>query len=318
MTVPVAVLDTASAELAATVRAAAGPGLDLRFAATADAAGFAEVLRGVRHAVVRGVPMPAALLDAAPDLALIHQWGTGTDNIPVAQALARGITVARSPGRNAPSVADMTLGLMLAVLRRIPAADAAMRAGGWKMDALWSGGRDLGALRVGLVGFGAIGQAVARRLDGFGAEVVYYRPSGPHPERDGWLPLAELIATSDLISLHMPHAPGAGPVIGAAQIAAMKPGAVIVNTARGALIDEAAMTEALARGRLGGLGLDVFATEPLPAASRLARLPNTVLTPHVAGRTEDNLLRMVRHWAGNIRAHAAGAPIPPADLVLAG
>ncbi len=316
MTIKVAVFETLDAGTAAAVRAAAGADLELHFAPTPDAGGFAGVLEGVRYAVVRGMKMPAALLDHAPGLVLIHQWGTGVDNIPVREALARGIAVARSPGRNAPSVADMTLGLMLAVLRRIPAADARMRAGGWKMDALWSGARDLSELRVGLIGFGAIGRAVARRLDGFGTEVVYHRPSGPFAGRTGWLPLDELIASADLLSLHLPYKPGSPPVLGAREFATMRPGSVVVNTSRGQLVDEAAMIGALREGRLGGIGLDVFEDEPLRADSPLRGLSNTVLTPHVAGRTEDNLARMVRHWAANIRTHAAGAALPPGDLVV--
>jgi phosphoglycerate dehydrogenase-like enzyme len=315
VTVPVAVLETVDARLAETVRAAAGPALDLRFAPTLDAGGFASVLPGARYAVVRGTRMQAGLLDAAPDLVMIHQWGTGIDNVPAAEALARGIVVARSPGRNAPSVADMTLGLMLSVLRRIPAADARMRAGGWKMDALWEGARDLSELRVGLLGFGAIGQAVARRLDGFGATVFYHRPSGPWEERPGWMPLTELVASVDVLSLHLPLTPENRHIIGRREFSRMRRGAVLVNTSRGPLVDEAAMLEALREGWLGGLGLDVFEAEPLPAGHPLLAMPNTVLTPHVAGRTEDNLTRMVRHWAGNIRAHHEGRPLAPEDLV---
>jgi len=315
MTIPVAVLETVDGPLAEAVRAAAGPDLDLRFAPSLDAEGFAAVLDKARYAVVRGTRMPAALLDRAADLVMIHQWGTGVDNVPVAEALARGITIARSPGRNAPSVADLTIGLMLSVLRRIPAADARMRAGQWKMDAIWGGARDLSELRVGLVGFGAIGQAVARRLDGFGAEVAYFRPSGPLAGRPGWQPLDELIASVDLLSLHLPLSRDNRHMIGARELAAMRGGAILVNTARGPLVDEVAMVAALASERLGGAGLDVFETEPLPPDHPLLTMPNVVLTPHVGGRTDDNLNRMVRHWACNIRAHAAGQFLATEDLV---
>lgn len=315
MTIAVAVLETVDDRLAAELRDLAGGDLDLRFAPTPDEAGFARVLPGARYAVVRGVRMAARLLDLAPDLAMIHQWGTGVDNIPVAEARARGIIVARSPGRNAASVADMTIALMLRVLRRVPTADAAMRAGGWKMDALWQGARDLSALRVGLLGFGAIGQAVARRLDGFGCDVVYHRPSGPAPGRDGWLAQADLLGSVDVLSLHLPFTQQTRHVLDSRAIAGMKQGAVIINTARGGLIDEAAMIAALREGRLGGAGLDVFEREPPDPANPLLSLPNTVVTPHVSGRTQDNLVRMVSHWSVNIRAHHAGRALEAQDLV---
>ncbi|MCR8725662.1 2-hydroxyacid dehydrogenase [Frigidibacter sp. ROC022] len=314
----VAVLETVDDALAAAVRAAAGPDLDLRSAAGLDAEGLAAALKGATYAVVRGARLTPELLDGAPDIRMIHAWGTGLNCIPLEAAQARGITVARSPGLNAPSVADLTLGLMLAVLRRIPAADARLRQGTWKMDALWEGARDLSELRVGLVGVGAIGQAVARRLRGFGCDIAYTRPSGPLDGQPGWLPLEGLLESVDILSLHLPLNAATRQLLGAAEFARMRRGAVLINTSRGGLVDQAAMIEALVSGQLGGLGLDVFDPEPPAPDNPLLSLPNTVLTPHVGGRTEDNLTRMVGNWARNIRAHHAGQPIPASDIVFSG
>ncbi|MGO4916389.1 2-hydroxyacid dehydrogenase [Pseudogemmobacter sp. W21_MBD1_M6] len=316
MVFPVAVLEPMNAGMQAKVRTAAGPDLDLRFTASAAAADMAAVLADVEFAVVRAVALPAALLGHAPNLRLIHQWGTGTDGIPVSEARARGIQVARSPGLNAPTVADLALGLMLAVARRIPQTDAGVRAGAWAPDALWDQAFDLCEARVGLVGFGAIGQMVANRLAGFGATVSYTRASGPVAGCDlTYAPLDALLAGSDVVSLHVPLTPDTRNLINATRLAAMKPGAILINTSRGGLVDEAALAAALASGHLGGAGLDVFATEPLADDSPLRDIDSLVMLPHVGGRTRHNLDRMVGHWAGNIRIFAQGGQITAANLV---
>ena len=312
----VAVLEPLNANMQAKVQAAAGPGLDLCFTASAAPQDMAAVLDGVTYAVVRATPMPVSLLDHAPQLRLIHQWGTGVDGIPVAEAKARGITVARSPGINAPTVADLAVGLMLAVLRRIPQNDRILRGGRWAPDTYADQAFDLGDCKVGLVGFGAIGQQVAKRLAGFGSKVSYTRASGPLVGCD--LPhesLDQLLATSDIVSLHMPLTLETRQIVNAERLAAMKPGAVLINTSRGKLVDEAALIAALASGQLSGAGLDVFETEPLPDNSGLHKLDNVVMLPHVGGGTRTNLTRMVGHWSGNIRRFAEGGQIDSAFLV---
>jgi phosphoglycerate dehydrogenase-like enzyme len=318
MATRVAVLEYFAPDMQARVRGFAGDGLDLVFPASNDRADFAAILHDADCIVVRGVKMDAGLLDAAPRAGIIHQWGTGTDGIPVAAALARGMVVARSPGRNAPTVADLAIGLMLSCLRRIPQTHAALRGGTWAADGLWDTGRDLTGARVGLIGYGAIAQAVARRLAGFDCEVCHTRASGPLPGVPGFLPLDELIARSDVLSLHLPRVPATEGLLNRARLEAMPKGAILINTARGGIVDEDALAGLLRSGHLGGAGLDVFEDEPVDANSPLLQLETTVTLPHIGGRTRDNMARMVQHWAGNIRHHMQGGQLDPAVLVQGG
>jgi D-3-phosphoglycerate dehydrogenase len=312
---PVAVLEPLPADMQAMVRSYA-TGLDLRFAPSASDADFAATVQGAPYIVARSLGLSAATLQQADAVRLIHQWGTGTDGIAVDVARARGIPVARSPGLNAPTVADLTLGLMIATLRRIPQIDLATRNGAWAPPALISGARDLNGMTVGLIGFGAIGQQVARRLQGFDCNVVYYQRSGPVQGRsERYATLDEIFRTCDLISLHAPLTDGTRNLVGAAQLAQMKAGSFLVNTARGGLVNEAALTRALQNGPLAAAGLDVFAQEPVNPDNPLLQLDNVVALPHVGGRTDDNIARMVAHWAANIRAFDAGHQIDPDCMV---
>jgi len=306
--VRVALLEQFAPEVQPRLRELAGDGLDLVFCASDSLADRAAVLATADYAVVRAVKMPPELLDAGPRLRMIHQWGTGVDGIPVAEARARGLIVARSPGRNAPSVADLTIGLMLACLRRICVGDARIRAGDWAEPDLYEIGRDLSGARVGLIGYGAIAQAVERRLHGFDCTVL-------HSRANGGMPLDEMIDQVDVLSLHAPATPATRHLINEDRIARMLRGAVLINTARGELVDEVALTKALISGQIGAAGLDAFEREPLPEDAALRQAPNTVFSAHSGGRTRDNFARIVRHWAGNIRAHAAGNALDPADLV---
>lgn len=307
----VALLEHFGEEVRPRLQALAGDDLDLVHCASNSFEDRAAILRDADYAVVRSVKMPAELLDAAPKLRLIHQWGTGTDGIPVAEARARGITVARSPGKNAPSVADLTVGLMLAALRRLCVGDARIRAGDWAEPDLYETGRDLTGARVGLVGYGAIAQAVEKRLAGFDCEVIHSRASGGA----GSVPFDDMIGRVDILSLHAPATPETRHLINADTIARMRRGTVLINTARGELVDEDALAAALNSGQIGAAGIDAFAVEPLPANSPLRDAPNTVFSAHSGGRTRDNFARIIRHWSGNIRAHAAGQALDPSDLV---
>ena len=312
---PVAVLDVLTAEVQEQVRGYAA-GLDLRFSPSASAQDFAATVRGAPYIVARSLGLPAEVLQQADAVQLVHQWGTGTDGIALDVARARGIPVARSPGVNAPTVADLTIGLMLATLRRIPQIDAATRAGNWGPAALISGARDLNGMTVGLVGFGAIGQEVARRLSGFDCTVLYHRRSGPMADTAArHATLDEIFSTCDVVSLHAPLTDSTRHLVGAAQLAQMKPGAFLINTSRGGLVDEAALTTALQTRAIAGAGLDVFAQEPVNPDNPLLALDNVVALPHIGGRTDDNLERMVSHWAANIRAFDAGQGIDPQCIV---
>lgn len=313
---PVAVLEPTTGEARARIETICA-GLDLRFPKSGAPEDFAEVVGDAQYVVTRGLRFPPEVLDQAPNVKLIHQWGTGIDGIPLDKARERGISVARSPGMNAPTVAEATIALMLATLRHLPKVHAAFRAGQWDMPDLWKEARDLGACTVGLVGMGAIGQEVAKRLKGFGCEVIYTRASGPSRDMDlTFADLPELLGKADVVSLHLPLMDSTRHLIDAGTIAQMKQGAVLINTSRGGLVDEPALIAALDDGRLSAAGLDVFEIEPTPVDNPLLAHENTVTLPHVAGRTLDNFDRMVSHWAGNIRAHAEGRGIEPTCMVI--
>ncbi|MGI3170867.1 2-hydroxyacid dehydrogenase [Pseudooceanicola sp. C21-150M6] len=313
---PVAVLEPASAEMRARIETLCH-GFDLRFVEGSAVDDFIRAVDGAEYVVTRGLRFPPEALEAARALKLIHQWGTGTDGIPLDAARARGIQVARSPGMNAPTVAEATLALMLATLRQLPQVHNAFRAGQWDMPDLWRQARDLSACRVGLIGMGAIAQEVVIRLRGFGCPIAYTRASGPDAALDlQYLPLDELLANSDIVSLHLPLTDQTRHLMNTDAIAQLPQGSILINTSRGGLVDETALLTALERGHLAGAGLDVFEGEPVTRPGPLLSHPATVTLPHVAGRTLDNFDRMVRHWAGNIRKHATGAPIDPECIVL--
>jgi D-3-phosphoglycerate dehydrogenase len=227
-----------------------------------------------------------AAIEAAPNLRVIGKHGVGVDNIDLVAAAERGIPVVWTPGANASAVADMAMALLLAGARQLVEADASFRRGEWNVYA----GIALEGTTVGVVGFGNIGQAVARRLAGFDAKVIAYDPFQP-PEVFAKLgvrqvTMDQLIAESAIISLHLPFAPGERPLLGEAEFAKARPGVGIVNTARGGLIDDRALADALASGEVGFAALDAFTEEPLAHDSPLRTAPRTILTPHSAAFTE--------------------------------
>jgi phosphoglycerate dehydrogenase-like enzyme len=253
-------------------------------------------------------PVTAEVMDASPRLRLVQKLGVGVNTIDLDAARARGIIVTNLPGVNARAVAEMALGLMLAVLRRIPAFDRDVRAGrGWPLDpAVPERLGDIGGRTVGLLGFGATASCLAGMLDAIGARVVHHRRDRSAP---GWMALDDLLAASDVVSIHLPLTAETKGLVDAARIARMKPGAVLVNTGRGGIVDEAALADALASGRLAGAGLDVFALEPVDVASPLLALDNVVVTPHVAWLTADTLARAVELGAANCRRLLRGEPV---------
>ena len=285
----------------------ASPGLEVDVCPENDDAGFlaamaeAEVLWHVLK------PCTAAVIAAAPKLRLIQKIGVGVNTIDIEAARARGIAVCNLPGTNAQAVAEMALLLMLATLRRLPQFDASLRAGGWAaspevQDHLG----ELHGRTVGLVGYGDIPKRLAPVLAALGCRVLYTARS-PKPGAVGdFVDLPTLLAQSDVISLHVPLTPETTHLIDAAAIARMKPGAILINTARGGLVDQAALTAALASGRLGGAGLDVFAHEPADPADPLFRLDTVVVAPHVAWVTTGTFDRCFALAAENCRRLAAG------------
>jgi D-3-phosphoglycerate dehydrogenase len=234
----------------------------------------------------------ARVIEAAASLRIIARHGAGSDGVDLPAATARGIVVTTTGPANAGAVAEYTFALLLGLLRKVTAADAGMRDGQWSRAPLV--GFALEGRTLGIVGCGAVGTRVARMAQAFGMDVLASEPTRPDaaPSPVPTLPLHEMLSRADIVSLHLRQTPWNAGVIDAAAIAAMKRGAVLVNTARGELIDEAALIAALQSGHLAGAALDTFAVEPLPQTSALRRMPQVLLSPHVAGQTDDALRRV--------------------------
>ncbi|WP_280825751.1 2-hydroxyacid dehydrogenase [Mycobacterium sp. OTB74] len=284
--------------------------VDVRFCAEDDDLTF---YRGLADAqvlwhVLR--PVSAADLVRAPQLKLVHKLGAGVNTIDVEAATSLGIAVANMPGANAPSVAEGTVMLMLAALRRLPTLDRATRAGcGWPTDpTLGETVRDIGSCTVGLIGYGNIAQRVETIVTAMGATVVHTNSRGAqgHP---GWRTLAELLAESDIVSLHLPLTEQTAGMLDATALARMKPGSVLVNTSRGAVIDEPALVQALHGGPLSAAGLDVFATEPVDPENPLLTMDNVVVSPHVTWYTADTMRRYLTVAVDNCQRLAEGRPL---------
>ena len=244
-----------------------------------------------------------AVMAACLQLRLISIWGTGTDNIDLEEARRRGITVTNTPGVAAPSIAEHTLALLFAVARKIPQLDAEVRRGAWPRGSMVQ----LTGKTVGVIGLGFIGQRFARLAQGIGMRVIAWTM---HPRDLGFemVPLETLLRESDVVSLHLRLSPDTHHFLDAARLAMMKPSAILVNTARGAIVDEAALAEALANSRLAGAGLDVFGVEPLPSGHAFTALPNVVLSPHCAGITPEVLEAGLALSLDNVESWLAGSP----------
>ena len=244
-------------------------------------------------------PISGHDLEKAPRLKLVHKMGAGVNTIDVEAATRLGIAVANMPGANAASVAEGTVLLMLAALRRLPELDRATREGrGWpSVPTLGETVRDIGGCTIGLVGYGNIAKIVEKIVVAMGAHVLHTstRDDG-HP---GWRSLPDLLVASDIVSLHLPLTDATAGMLDRAALARMKAGAVLVNTSRGAVVDEDALVDALSTGPLAAAGLDVFAVEPIPAGNPLLGLDNVVLTPHVSWYTADTMRRYLEHAVDN-------------------
>lgn len=250
---------------------------------------LAADLADAQALVVRSATrVTAALIASSPLLRVIARAGTGVDNVDVAAASARGIVVMNAPGANSVSVAELTLGLMLALARHIPAADAAMKQGRWEKKRFL--GEELRDKTLGLVGLGRIGQEVARRAAAFGMRVLAHDPFISEEVALGLgvdlVSLDDLFAQADYVSLHMPSTPQTRNLINAERLSRARRGIRIINTARGDLIDEQALADAIEAGQVGGAALDVFVKEPT-VDHRLQRLPQVVATPHIAASTRE-------------------------------
>jgi D-3-phosphoglycerate dehydrogenase len=279
-----------------------------------DTDDIAEHLAGVEVLVVHKAPVPERLLEAAPDLELVAAARGGTENVDVAACRERDIPVIHAPGRNREAVADYAVAMLLARLRDIPAHHGALSTGEWEQ--VFDPERlppDVRTTEIGVVGFGNIGRGVARRLGGFDATVLAHDPYvGDAAVREtGAVPLGlgELLERADAVTLHVRLSPETEGLLGAEEFARMKPSAFLVNTARGGLVDEAALVEAIRADEIAGAALDVFREEPLPADHDLLDCEGVVLSPHVAGSTRDAVLGGPRILAEDLARWLEGEPL---------
>lgn len=320
MTHRVAFLDVMDAKVREEIRSALPPGFAIDFAETSDRR---EQLAMVAEAdfILTSVPVDAAMIRAAPRLKLLHKWGIGVDKFDLEAARQAGVPVAITFGANAGAVSEHVLMLMLATYRRLPLADAKLRQGVWLRPQLRAQCYQVSGKTVGLLGFGNVARMVAHRLAGFEVEILYsdIRRADMATEkalRATQVPFETLIARSDILSVHVPLTPATKGMIGIETISRMKTGTVIINAARGGIVDEAALYDALVSGKLHGAGLDVFAMEPADPSNPLFQLDQVVVTPHTAGSVIDLVAAIAHHAFDNMLTVLRGEKLPATDIVV--
>lgn len=286
----------------------------------ADGAVIAEYLQktGAEGIVSRMGRLDAAVMDAAPQLRVISKHGVGVDNIDIQAAADRGIPVLVATGANAVSVAEHAIALLLATVKRILPLDAGLRAGRWEKPGF--SGRELAGSTLGLMGMGAIAQATGRMAKGLGLTLAGYDPYAPDSAFEALgvarcATVEDLLARSDILSLHCPLTDQTRGILNAEAIARMPRGAWVINTARGGLIDEAALVEAIRSGHLAGAGLDTFAVEPPAADHPFFGVPEIVLTPHIGGVTREAGARVGVDAVRGIFQILDGQPVAPERII---
>ncbi|MBT8364151.1 MAG: 2-hydroxyacid dehydrogenase [Deltaproteobacteria bacterium] len=275
-----------------------------------------EKLADCEVVIVAARPMTREFVEAAPALKLLHHQGVGyQDTVDVAALKERGIALALTPAGTTIGVAEHTLLLSLAVCKRLPYADNELRQGRWHINSLRPYSFELYGRTVGYIGMGRIGQESAARFKAFGTKGVYYDPHvALSAEREEELGLSrvefnELLAAADIITLHVPSGEATYHMIDEAALKQMKPNAIVINTARGTVIDEPALCRALEKGRIAGAGLDVFEEEPFRPDNPLAAMPSVVLTPHISAGTRDALQTKMRTLFQNVQRFFNGEPL---------
>ncbi|HEX9774161.1 MAG TPA: NAD(P)-dependent oxidoreductase [Actinomycetota bacterium] len=275
-------------------------------------------LEGVEALIVEADHVSREVIEGS-SLRLLGVCRGDPNNVDLAAAATAGVTVVRTPGRNAGGVADLTVGLIIGLLRGIVAADADVRAGRWVVDGRIAQqrylGREVSSVTAGLVGCGAVGRAAAARLNALGATVLGYDAALPaadlralsiEPVRD----LGELVARADVVSIHAPLLPATRGLVGEAELSRARAGTFLVNTARYGIVEEGALLTALADGRLAGAAFDHFENEFLPPDHPLVGMPNVILTPHIGGTTRETVATHTAIIAGGFEAALAGRPHP--------
>jgi len=280
-----------------------------------DAPPLREKIANIDGLVTYGhEPITADMLDTAPNLKVISNTGAGYDHIDVAAAAERGIAVGNTPGVVSGATADLTFALLLAAARNVVTGDRFMRAGKWqKYDPYLLWGAEVHGATLGIIGLGSIGRAVARRAKGFDMSAIYYnRNRTPEWEKSlgvEYAPLDRLLAGSDFVSIHTPLTKQTHHLIGQKELAQMKNSAILINTARGPIVDSQALYRALRDGVIAGAGLDVFDPEPLPAGDPLFTLENVVLCPHLGTASQKTRTKMGMMAAENLLAGLRGEPL---------
>lgn len=266
--------------------------------------------------IVAATPFRADLIAAAHTMRFVQHQGVGYhDTIDMGAFAATGARLATNPTGTTIGVAEHAVLLALAVMRRLAYADAELRQGRWHINALRDESRELAGKTVGYLGMGRIGRAAAQRFRAFDTTGIYHDPAATLPAKDEAAlgvraaPFDEVLASADIVTLHLPLTEASRHLIDRRALARMKPGAVLINTARGPIVDEAALVEALQSGHLGGAGLDVFETEPPSVASPLMGMRNVVLTPHISAGTRDAFEAKMEAVFANLRRYFAGEPV---------
>lgn len=265
---------------------------------------FAQALARAHAVIVRSATtVDAAVLEAAPELKVVARAGVGVDNIDVDAASRRGIAVFNAPSGNTVAAAELTMALILAMMRHVAEADRSVRDGEWERSRFQ--GVELEGRTLGLIGAGRVGGEVVTRAKSFGMEVIVYDPylTDSRAKELGFrlTDLDVLLGSADVVSIHVPLTSETEALLGAEELGSMKSGAYLVNVARGGVVDESALADALSDGRLAGAALDVYETEPLPADSPLRQAPNLMMTPHIGAATEDAQVRVAAEVAERIR-----------------
>lgn len=318
----VAVISVFSPEVLRVIEGCAPEEFELVISKGSDEQAVIEVAAGADFFLAGAIPLTGAIMDSAPNLRLIQKWGSGVDKIDLAAAAERNIPVANTAGANSTPVAELTIALMLAVYRHIPYADQQLRQGIWAKPQVRGISHQLSGKTAGIVGFGHIGQKVARLARAFDAKVIYYKRSRVAPELEAeigaeYRPLDDLLPQADIVSLHVPLTPETQGMIDRRVLSMMRPTSVLINTSRGAVVDESALAEALGTGKIMAAGLDTFTTEPPEAANPLLKMRNVVVTPHLGSSVIENMPSMANHCFDNMLRVVRGEPLPEADVIRA-
>lgn len=317
----VAFLDVMDAKVRNEIRSQLPPDFSIQFGEAGDRSEQMAMVADAEF-ILTAVAVDAEMIKAAPKLKLLHKWGIGVDKFDLDAARAARIPVAITAGANAGAVSEHTVMLMLATYRRLALADRKLRDGVWIRPLIRAQAYQLSGKTVGILGFGNVGRMVAHRLAGFDVRIIYHdiRRADMATERSLHatpVTLDELLTQSDVVSLHVPLTRVTRGMINADALARMKTGAILINAARGEVVDEGALYDALVSGKLHGAGLDVFAKEPADPNNPLLKLDQVVVTPHTAGSAIDLVADIARHAFRNMQSVLNGDPLPGSDVIVA-